>query len=425
LFVAKSSRADAVIAADSAADIIARLGDRLGDVTRSIQQYVLTEVSEFRDDTQLVQLLKDSVEQNVDTVFSAIRHDIPIDHVEPPTAALEHARRLAQRGVSANALVRSYRLGQQMLLNIVLDEVRATKLDPRRSLDVFQEITTTTFRYIDWISQQVIAAYQAEHDRWLETQNTTRALRIRELLDAEVVDVDAATTEIGYPLRRVHLAVITSDPETHHGDELVRMERFVRGLAESLESQGRPLFIAADRLTGWGWIPLAANAAPGAVERVRSLAAAHKQAPSLAIGQPLPGVDGFQRSHRQALGAHAVAIAAGPDAQQIVTNDDPGLSAAALLGDNVQAARAWVGEVLGPLASATEADECLRDTLRVFLQTGSSYKAAATKLNLHFNSVRYRVQRAEERRGRPIATDRLDVEIALLLCNWFRTAVLR
>ena len=423
--MAKSGRADAVVAADSSAEIIARLGGRLGDITRSLQQHVLTEVSEFRDDTQLAQLLKDSVEQNVDTVFTAIRHGIPIENVEPPTAALEHARRLAQRGVSANALIRSYRLGQQKLLNIVLDEVRATDLDPRRSLDVFQQITTTTFSYIDWISQQVIAAYQAEHDRWLETQNTTRTVRIRELLDAEVVDADAVSTEIGYPLRRVHLAVVASYPQTHHGDELVRMQRFVRELAECLESKGHPLFIAADRLTGWGWIPLAAETAPGAVECVRRLATTYQQPPSLAVGDPLPGVDGFRRSHRQALGAHAVAIAAGPDAQQIVTNDDSGLSAAALLGENVQAARAWVGEVLGPLASATESDERLRETLRVFLQTGSSYKAAAAELHLHFNSVRYRVQRAEQRRGRPITTDRLDVEIALLLCNWFHTAVLR
>ena len=423
--MAKSGRADAVVAADSAAEIIARLGGRLGDITRSLQQHVLTEVSEFRDDTQLAQLLKDSVEQNVDTVFTAIRHGIPIENVEPPTAALEHARRLAQRGVSANALIRSYRLGQQKLLNIVLDEVRATDLDPRRSLDVFQQITTTTFSYIDWISQQVIAAYQAEHDRWLETQNTTRTVRIRELLDAEVVDADAVSTEIGYPLRRVHLAVVASYPQTHHGDELVRMQRFVRELAECLESKGHPLFIAADRLTGWGWIPLAAETAPGAVECVRRLATTYQQPPSLAVGDPLPGVDGFRRSHRQALGAHAVAIAAGPDAQQIVTNDDSGLSAAALLGGNVQAARAWVGEVLGPLASATESDERLRETLRVFLQTGSSYKAAAAELHLHFNSVRYRVQRAEQRRGRPITADRLDVEIALLLCNWFHTAVLR
>jgi hypothetical protein len=38
--------------------------------------------------------------------------------------------------------------------------------------------------------------------------------------------------------------------------------------------------------------------------------------------------------------------------------------------------------------------------------------------------VKYRVQRAVERRGKPIADDRLDVEVALLLCHWFDTKVL-
>ena len=42
---------------------------------------------------------------------------------------------------------------------------------------------------------------------------------------------------------------------------------------------------------------------------------------------------------------------------------DPGLSAAALVGgDNLPAARAWVSEVLGPLARATDNDERLRVT---------------------------------------------------------------
>jgi DNA-binding PucR family transcriptional regulator len=49
------------------------------------------------------------------------------------------------------------------------------------------------------------------------------------------------------------------------------------------------------------------------------------------------------------------------------------------------------------------------------LRTGSSYKAAAEELHLHSDSVKYRVHRAVERRGRPITDDRLDVEVALLL----------
>ncbi|HTM84649.1 MAG TPA: helix-turn-helix domain-containing protein [Mycobacterium sp.] len=327
--------------------------------------------------------------------------------------------------MSANAMARAYRLGQQMLLDIVLNEVQLVDMDPRRSLAVFRQLTAITFKYIDWISQQVIAAYETERERWLETQNSTRALRVRELLDTEAVDADAVSTAIEYPLHRTHLALVVWCPEADQGDELVRMERLVRGLGDTLGSQGRPLFVAADRVTGWGWIPLTAGSARDAVRRTRHFAEADQQALSLAMGDPLPGVDGFRRSHRQALGAHAVALAAGPHAQRIVANNDSGLSAAALLADKVDAARVWVAEVLGPLACDTDADERLRETVRVFLSTGSSYKAAAAELNLHFNSVKYRVQRAEERRGRPISNDRLDVEFALLLCHWLHAAVLR
>ena len=81
-------------------------------------------------------------------------------------------------------------------------------------------------------------------------------------------------------------------------------------------------------------------------------------------------------------------------------------------------------EVLGPLSSDTDNDARLRETLRVFLRRGASYKAAADQLHLHSNSIKYRVQRAIDRRGRPIGDDRLDVEIALLVCQWFGRAVL-
>ncbi|RDH74217.1 PucR family transcriptional regulator [Mycolicibacterium moriokaense] len=415
----------AVDIAEAAATIAARLTDRIDDVIETIHQYLLAEISELRGEAALVELLRASAEGNVDTVFSAIRHEIPIEHVEPPTSALEYARRLAQRGISANALVRAYRLGQQTLLGEVLNEVRVADLDPQRALDVFEQITATTFKYIDWISQQVIAAYQSERDRWLENQNSTRALRVRELLDADLVDVDATSSAIGYPLRQWHLAAVAWCPEADQGDELIRMERFVRALGECLGSQGRPLFVAADRVSAWTWIPLSADAAREAVSTCREFIQANHESPSLALGDPLPGVDGFRRSHRQALGARAVATASDPHGHWIIANEDSGLSAAALVGRDVDAASAWVSEVLGPLASNTDNDERLRETLRVFLQTGASYKAAAAELNMHFNTVKYRVQRAEERRGRPIAADRIDVELALLLCRWFRGAVLR
>ena len=202
------------------------------------------------------------------------------------------------------------------------------------------------------------------------------------------------------------------------------MERFVHQLAESAGARECSLFISVDRLTGWAWIPVPADAAPSAVDRIRAFAEARNDAPWIAVGNPLPGVEGFRRSHQQAQEAHAVAVASGSNAHRVTAASDPGLSTAALLGSNLGTARVWVAEVLGPLASCTDNDERLRETLRVFLRAGSSFKAAAEELHLHSNSVKYRVQRAIERRGRPISDGRLDVEVALLLCHWYGSAVL-
>ena len=59
----------------------------------------------------------------------------------------------------------------------------------------------------------------------------------------------------------------------------------------------------------------------------------------------------------------------------------------------------------------------------MFLATGGSYTASATKLAMHKNSVRSRVEKAEQERGRPIRDNRLDVELALHACHWLGRAV--
>jgi DNA-binding PucR family transcriptional regulator len=422
--MAEAGHADAAVVAESAAAIVGRLDRRMAELTGSIHQILCSEIAELRGDAQLLQLLRDSIDGNVVTIFSAIRHAIPIEKVELPTAAVEHARRLAQRGTTVNALVRAYRLGHKAVLDAVLEEIRASDLEPPLSLAVFSQISEVTFGYIDWITQQVVSTYQSEHDRWMENQNSLRALRVRELLDGADLDIDAVTTAIRYPLRRTHLAIVAWRDEDDGGDDLAPMERFVDQLAESVGARESSLYISVDRMTGWAWIPMPADAAPGAVERMRVFAAAQTDPPRVAAGNPLPDVEGFRRSHQLAQEAHTVAIASGANARRVTAASDPGLTAAALMGSNLDTARVWVAEVLGPLASCSENDERLRETLGVFLRTGGSFKAAAEELHLHSNSVKYRVQRAIDRRGRPISDGRLDIEVALLLCHWYGNAVL-
>jgi DNA-binding PucR family transcriptional regulator len=120
--------------------------------------------------------------------------------------------------------------------------------------------------------------------------------------------------------------------------------------------------------------------------------------------------------------AQSVALVAGPHAAVLTEHTEVG--AVALLCADLDATRVWVGGVLGPLATADAQHARLRETLLAFLTLGSSYTAAAEQLLLHRNSVRYRVARAEQVRGRPIRDDRFDVELALRACRWLGRAVL-
>jgi DNA-binding PucR family transcriptional regulator len=140
-------------------------------------------------------------------------------------------------------------------------------------------------------------------------------------------------------------------------------------------------------------------------------------------GRGWAGVAGFRRTHQQALGAHAVALAAGPQGQPVTSFPD--VAPLALMSGSVELVRAWVIETLGPLADDDEHSGVLRDTLRVFLQEGGSFKAAAERLTLHKNTVQYRVRKAEASLGRPVGEDRLNVELALLASQWFGATVLR
>ncbi|MCV7385753.1 PucR family transcriptional regulator [Mycolicibacter longobardus] len=418
------SARDRAAVADAAATIVGRLYDRLDDITRDIQQLVVTEMSELGGDAQLLQLLRDTAATSVESFFSSIRHGIPVRNLEPPTPALEYARRLAQRDVSVNALTRAYRLGHRATLRMVINEIRAANRDPELSLAVYDLMEDVSFEYIDQISQQVVASYQDERDRWVANRNNLRVLQVRELLTGGDVDVDAVTTALRYPLRRHHLAVVVWYPESFERADPLSMERFVQKLGESVDARNNSLFVPVDRVTGWGWIPLPAKSAPTAPARLRAFVENATGCPCVTAGNPLPDIEGFRRSHRQARDAWTVVSAAGTVDRRVTIADDAGLAVAALAGRDVDAVIAYVGEVLGPLASATDGDERLRETLRIFLGAGSSYTAAAEELHLHHNSVKYRVQRAVERRGRPIAGDRLEVEVALLLCEWLGAAVL-
>jgi len=406
------------------AELAARLGDRLPELVSAISASLRDDIPELRDEAQ-IPLLNAGIEGNVTTALYALGHDTPVECVRAPTAALEQARRIAQQGLPVNVLVRIYRLGQRSFTHLALSELQRIDVSPHARVTIVERMTETLFAYVDWMSQQVVEVYEEERERWLETRNSLRALRVREVLAGrQSVDIDSAITAIRYPLRSHHVALVVWYPAaTGEADELARMQRFVRELGVAVQASAAPLFIATDRSTGWAWLPF--QVAPdGIAASVRTFSLQHEDSPSVAIGSPAAGLKGFRRSHAQADAVRGVVLARNDAKPTVAADSDPGLAAAALLCGNLERARVWVAEVLGGLAADTDNDARLRETLRVFLNGGSSYKLAADELTLHFNTVKYRVGRALARRGRPIADDRFDVELALLLCHWYGDALL-
>lgn len=119
--------------APAVTDLLGRVGDLVKGLPEAIHRLLVEQVTELTADQQLRDLLSDTVAANVGTWLSVIRYSIPIDHVEAPTAALEHARRMAQREIPVNALLRAYRLGHQHGLNLIIAGLRSADLPPNRN----------------------------------------------------------------------------------------------------------------------------------------------------------------------------------------------------------------------------------------------------------------------------------------------------
>jgi DNA-binding PucR family transcriptional regulator len=403
--------------------VAATLAPRTAEVSTDVYDLIVREIPELRSDSRVLALLESSVGENVATVLHILQHGIDVEQVHAPAAAQEYARRLAQRGVPMTALLRAYRIGSTRFQDWLLREVGRRGDDAPVVSATGRRITEVTAAYIDRTSEEVVSVYEAEKGSWLRNLSVARASRVRALLRGERVDLDSSEAILGYRLRQHHVgAVCWVDEAEAGGGALARLEHATVEVARQAECDGRPIFLPQDESCAWAWLPLGArNSLAGPVTVADGAAEAGFRFAFGAVGS---GLAGFRRTHRQALGAQAVALAAGPAARRPATNFDD-VAPLALMSDSVEMIQAWVAEVLGALADDDEPTTRLRETLRVFLRENGSFKTTAERLTLHKNTVQYRIRKAEEALGNPIDENRLHVELALLACHWLGGAVLR
>ena len=403
----------------SASDVSSSLTPRLAEMCADIYGLIVREIPQLRGDKRVLTLLEASVGENVATLLHIIQHGIELENVHAPAAAEGYARRLAQRGVPASALLRAYRIGSARFQDWCLEELgRSTGNAPVVSAAALR-IAEITSAYIDKVSEELLSAYEAEKEGWLRNRGVARAARVQALLRGERVDVASSEAILGYRLRQYHVGVVCwADKAPPGGGALGELEKAAVELARQAGLEGRPVFLPQDESSAWAWLPLGSqDAFPG------GCAAGAEAGIRFALGSAGSGVSGFRRTHEQALGAHAVALAAAGSRQPMTSFAD--VAPLALMAGSTQLTRAWVIETLGSLADDDAHHAMLRDTLRIFLQENGSFVAAAERLTLHKNTVRYRIGKAEESLGRPAGQDRLQIELALLAAQWLGSTVLR
>jgi hypothetical protein len=403
--------------AELLASVAAAVSRRVVAVCDNVYEVTLREIPELRDDQPVLALFASSIHSNVGTCLQIMQHQIDLADVRAPAASLEYARRRAQRGTPLTALLRTYRLGHTVFSDWVLKELARQTNDPQLLTAVTLDMSKIVAGYVDQTSEEIVAAYTQERENWLRNRSAARAARIRDLLSGARIDVSAT---LGYRLRQYHVGVVCwAGGEAAAGDNITRLERAVGHVAAQTASGSDPLFQPRDECSAWAWLPL------GIRDRFDATAASMADLEGdlhVAFGDAVRGVAGFRLTHQQAIAAQTVALAGGTPPRAVRYGD---VAPVAMMLRSADLLRAWVLSTLAGLATDDEHHARLRNTLLVFLDTGGSYKTTAERLVLHKNTVQYRIRKAEESLGRPVARSRHDVELALQASHWLGSSVLQ
>ncbi|HEY1917804.1 MAG TPA: helix-turn-helix domain-containing protein [Streptosporangiaceae bacterium] len=406
---------------DIMAEVAAAVARRAAAVHEDVYHVILRDIPQLHDDKPLLALLASSVDSNVDACLQIMQHEIDPATAAAPVAAVEYARRLAQRGTPLTALLRAYRVGAARFSDWLLRELAEQVCDAKMITATTLDMSRVLSEYIDQTSEEMVAAYTQENENWLKNRSAARTARIRDLLSGGRVDVSATEATLGYRLRQYHVGVVCwVGDASGTADEIGRLEHAIGHLAAQVACGADPMFVPRDESSAWAWLPLGIR---DTFDSVTASTACAERDVRFAFGDVAKGTIGFRLTHQQAVAAQAVALAAGSSPPQVVTFSE--VAPVAMMLGSTELLRAWVSTTLGDLAADDEQHARLRGTLALFLQVGRSYKTTAEQLMLHKNTVQYRIRKAEESLGRPVGERQHDIELALRASQWLGPSVLQ
>lgn len=317
--------------------------------------------------------------------------------------AVDVAMVVAQRGYPLHTILRIYAEAQREVWQYIiaaLDQLPPGEFDEK---EVLVHFWTRASIWIERATEESLEIYRVETDRIRQGESARWLDSVRAILDEQVTDPKRAASSLGgHPVSGFNTALVlhTSD------DSSIADLRAVAVRITELLRLRHPLVVHPGGRDLWCWV--SSRSAPD-LTRLHSIEdwLAERQV-TVAVGAPAEGLSGFRRTHGDALAAQRVGIASQATPSLTLFTDVELLT---LISD-VDRMKHFVERTLGPLADLGEGPARLRETVHTLLITGN-VESAASALLVHKNTVRYRLDRAEEMLGRPVLEAHTDIELAL------------
>lgn len=311
---------------------------------------------------------------------------------------LDIARELVRRGVNAFPLD-AYRVGEAVAWRRLMEIAFELTSDPAELHEMLQTCSRSISAFIDATLTGITAAIEMERDELTHGTHAERRETVALLLEGAPIPRARAEGRLGYALTGRHTAAVLW---TENSDsDLARLDRAAEAVGRA--AGGRPLNVLASSATRWVWVPgsIDVDLVTATIGDVRA-----------AVGTTADGVDGFRRSHFEAITTQRM-VTRLHSRQQVAHFTDVEL--VALITADPGRCAEFVDRALGDFAHAPVE---MQDTVRVFIAAQCNAARAAGRLFTHRNTLLRRLARAEDMLPAPLADNSVNVAVALDVLRW-------
>lgn len=317
--------------------------------------------------------------------------------------ASEIARDLVRSGMDERGL-EAYRVGQNVAWQLWMTICFDLSSDPAELQELLDVSWLSITTFIDDTVAAVFVQMETERAELIRGAQAERRATVTLLLEGAPVTSARAEAELGYPLGSWHTAAIVwSDTSSPPGQLEAVTEAIMR-----IAGVTRRLTIAAGASALWIWLPVA-DVPP--LPRLSEVLGRNPNV-RVAFGRPATDVDGFRRSHFDAVATQRM-LARLDSPQHAARYEDVQL--VAMLSNDPTGVDEFLRDTLGHLLSA---DAEIQRTVDTYVRERCNVTRTAERTYTHRNTVVRRLAQADELLPRPLAENVVSVAAALDVLRW-------